>query len=101
MKVKEILLTQGFGVSLGNEELDAEKVKNILSARHPKEFMEMVDKLGDTISEERIKEEAEVIYNEFGFNKCRYFIDCKKEFAEVSPTLEKYKLFIVLLKFNV
>lgn len=85
MKLEEIILTQEFGKTL--KKLDSEAVKNILFAAHPREFIERVNKLGDTIAEKRVKQEAEVIYNELGFGKCKYIVDCKKVFAEVSPTL--------------
>ena len=47
MNTKEILLTQGFGKSISNLKLDAEKVKNILNAKNATKFMEAVNAISD------------------------------------------------------
>lgn len=87
MNTKEILLTQGFGKSISNPKLDAEKVKNILNAKNATKFIEAVN----AISDEALLEEAQTIYKEFGF-------------AEYSSSLlpfEQFDEFITFLKFNV
>jgi len=86
MNTKESLLTKGFGKSISNPKLDAEKVKNILNAKNATKFMEAVNAIGD----ESLLEEAQTIYKEFGF----------AEYSSSVLPFERYDEFIMYLKFN-
>ena len=87
MNTKEVLLLKGFGKSISNPKLDAEKVKNILNAKNATKFMEAVDAIGD----KSLLEEAQTIYKELGF----------AEYSSSVLPFERYYEFIMYLKFNV
>ena len=86
MNTEEVLLLKGFGKSISNPKLDAEKVKNILNAKNATKFMEAVDAIGD----KSLLEEAQTIYKELGF----------AEYSSSVLPFERYDEFIMYLKFN-
>ena len=87
MNTKEVLLCKGFGKSISNPKLDAEKVENILNAKNATNFMEAVDAIGD----KSLLEEAQTIYKELGF----------AEYSSSVLPFERYYEFIMYLKFNI
>lgn len=94
MNTKEILLTEGFAKSisnLGRHRHYAEGAKNILKAKSATKFMEAVNAISVNYSLKGILlEEAQIIYNEFGF----------AEYSSSVLPFERYNEFIAFLKFN-